>query len=176
MNYINDVFWHFGTPLFFVVLALSMWGLFGYDTPMNTPFVWAWRHLAIPILGIGWLYGLLQRKYFLRDRRVLKGHFWFSLIVCPPIILLFCGGITSLVNGSFPTTDTVTYRGSITKLYASGGRHKECQIVLTDHVAGELTLGVSPSEYSTLVIGQPYTRELRVGLLGIPFRIMRERP
>lgn len=176
MKTINDILWHFGTPLFFGVLVLSLWGIFSFDTPLNTPFLWAWRHLAFPVLGIGWFYGFFQRDYFLRSRRVSMGRFWFSLVVCPPLMLLLFGGITSLVNGSFPTGDTVTYRGPITKLYISGGRYKECQVVLIDQVAGEVTLGISPSEYSTLVVGRTYTADLRVGLLGIPFRSMRERP
>lgn len=175
MKPLNDILWYFGTPLFFIVVGLSVWGVFGFDTPKNAPFDWAWRFLALPVLGIGWLYGFLQRDYFLRDRRVPKGRFWFCMAACPPLMLLFLGGITSLVNGSFPTTESVSYRGPITKLYVSGGRHKECEVVLTDPVAGEITLGVSPSEYSSLAVGQTYSGDFRVGLLGIPFRSMRER-
>jgi hypothetical protein len=175
MKSINDILWNLGKPLFFVLIGLSLWGTAVFETPMNAPFVWTWRHLALPVLGIGWLYGVLQRDYFLKARQIKKGSFWFSLVVCPPLVLLFLGGVSSLVNGLFSTNDTVTYEGPITKLYISGGRHKECEVVLTDHSAGEITLGVSRTEYATLVLGQTYRRQMRIGLLGIPFRPMSER-
>jgi hypothetical protein len=98
------------------------------------------------------------------------------MAVFPLFALLACGGIVSLINGSLPTDQTVVYRGRITNLFMSGGRHKECQVTISDEATSqEVTLGVSRAEYSTLTVGQIYFRELRVGLVGIPFRPMKDR-
>lgn len=176
MKTVNDLIWLSGKYVFWAMMGLSLCGLFAFDTPFNEPFIWSWHHLALPVLVLGWLYGYSQRQYFLCHRQMKRGMFWFCMMSLPPLVLLFSGGIVSLVNGSLPSDRTVAYRGPIEQKFVSGGRYKECEIRLFDVATRKtVTLSVSSSEYSRLSVGQIYARSLRIGLLGIPFRPMRER-
>lgn len=172
---LNDLFWLTAKPLFWVIMGVGFWGILAFDEPFNASFIWVWRHLVIPGLALSWLYGWTQRFYFMQERRVSPGRFWFYVLAIPPIMLLMSAGGVALINGSFSTGETVVHEGPIKEMFQTGGRSPSWQVRLTDEKSGaEVTLRVSSGEYRTLKIGDAYRRRYRIGILGIPFRSRKE--
>ncbi|MGV3658680.1 MAG: hypothetical protein ACO1TE_00800 [Prosthecobacter sp.] len=177
LRWVNAVLWRAGTALFLGLGIVNMYGVLAIDMPYNAPYHWVGRWLAAPLLLGGWLYGWTQRRYFIGHRQVSRGRFFFCALVVPPMLLLFSGGPVSLVNAAFPTGETVRYEGPVTQLKVTGGRHKGHVVTLWDEKSqAEVRLETDMGTYGGLLASQReghtprFRRDMRIGLLGIPFR------
>lgn len=169
--------WRWHVPLFLLFAITSVYGTVMIETPFNAPFHWVGRWLSAPVLLGGWLYAWTQRWYFLEHRRVSLGRFLFCAVASPLILLLFSAGLASLLNASFSTDRTVRFEGLVTRLDALGGKHVSHVVTLQDEkTRQEVRLETDKTSYRSLQDRlregkKPrFQRDMRVGLLGIPFR------
>jgi len=172
MRILNDLVWYAGTPLFLVVMVTHVCGLVWFDMPTNSPFIWAWHWLTIPILAGVWSYALTQRDYFRRIRRVSRFRFWFATAASGPLLLLFSGGIVAILNCAYANGTPVSISGTIRELNMGRGRYGDFHIatIAERRTSSEVKLDISASEFAHLSVGQNYQRDMLLGRLGIPYR------
>jgi len=86
---------------------------------------------------------------------------------------LFSGPYASFVNILFGPHPLVIFRGQVTDKSVIRGRHSQDYVVtiLTDEENKRMKFKVSSTEFSELDLGSHFSRTMKVGCLGIPYRL-----
>lgn len=161
---------HHGNKLFVLFMLVSVAGLLFAETPFNAPFVWASKWLTAPVLIVIPTFVYLERVFLFR-RIKSRAKVYFVTLAMIPITILMSAGYVNFLNGCTLNPPTVVMEGPILekfKTYSKGGSAVELRI--KDQATGrEVTFTARSREDAALSVGDLYRREMKKGLLGIPF-------
>ena len=162
----------YGKYLFIGFVLIGLYFMTWIDTPYNAAFFWGFKYLSLPIVALfvsfvwyyhGELIAAAKRPSQVYVTTVVMCAFW----------VLFSGPYASFVNILFGPHPLVIFRGQVTDKSTVSGRHSRDYIVtiLTDDEKKLMKFKVSPNEYSELDLGSHFSRTMKIGCLGIPYRL-----
>ena len=144
----------------------ALYFLVKYETEFNAPFIWAFKHLTLPIS----LVILVIAIFFHRSCRELfgkTGFKWLAIILIP-ILTLLCGPYVSAVNAIFPPQREQLIKGTVFDKYHS--RYTSTIVIQRDDNRELVRFIVTGDNYKKLKKGDRFTRIYSVGCLGMRYR------
>ncbi len=162
----------YGKYLFIGFILIGLYFMTWIDTPYNAAFFWGFKYLSLPIVALivsfvwyyhGELTAAAKRPSQVYVTTVLMCAFW----------VLFSGPYVSFVNILFGPHPPVIFRGQVTDKTVVSGRHSQTHVVtiLTEDGNKPMRFTVSSAEYSELDVGSHFSRTMKIGCLGIPYRL-----
>ena len=167
----NRILQKYGNTLLIAFVISSVFGLLVADTPFNALFVWTGRHLALPIVVLVAAYTFLNRRELISLAGSRLKVYAFAAILTP-LFVLFSAGYVNLVNALGANRPVVLHHGTIHRKFETRGRSHGWHVEIFDEAIGRPeTFNVSEQTYESLRVGEHFSRTMRDGLLGIPYRI-----
>jgi len=144
----------------------ALYFLVKYETEFNTPVIWAFKNLTLPI----GLVMLVIAIFFHRSCRELLGKTgckWLAIILIP-ILTLLCGPYVSAVNAIFPPQREQLIKGTVFDKYHS--RFTSTIAIQRDDNRELVRFIAAGDNYKKLKKGDRFTRIYSVGCLGMRYR------
>lgn len=144
----------------------ALYFLVKYETEFNTPVIWAFKNLTLPI----GLVMLVIAIFFHRSCRELFGKTgckWLAIILIP-ILTLLCGPYVSAVNAIFPPQREQLIKGTVFDKYHS--RYTSTIVIQRDDNRELVRFIVAGDNYKKLKKEDRFTRIYSVGCLGMLYR------
>jgi hypothetical protein len=162
----------YGRYLFIGFLLIGLYFMTWIDTPYNAAFFWGFKYLSLPIVALVvsfvWYYHAELIAAAKRPSQVYVTTFIMCIFLAP-----FSGPYASFVNILFGSHPLVIFRGQVTNKSVVRGRHSHDYVVtiLTDEENKPMKFKVSSAEFSELDLGSHFSRTMKIGCLGIPYRL-----
>ncbi len=157
--------------VFVIMVLLSVAGILCAETPFNAPYKWAFKWLTLPICLTIVLFVYYEIEFIYRRVKGMIRVYFYTLVMMPVAVLL-SGGLVNLVNACAPNPQRVIMEGPIIRKFETrnkgGGRSFHLEIMDTNS-GKEMGFTIPIEEHTRLSIQDIYRREMKMGLLGIPF-------
>jgi len=163
---------NYGRYLFAGFLLGGLYFIKWIDTPFNASFVWGFRYLSLPIVALVASFVWYYHEVLFAAAKQRTAVYITAFIMCG-ILVLFSGPYASFVNILFGSHPLVIYRGQVTHKSVMRGRYSHDYVVtiLTDDENKPMKFKVSSTEFTELDLGSHFSRTMKIGCLGIPYRL-----
>ena len=162
----------YGKYLFIGFMLIGACFMTWIDTPYEAAFIWGFKYLSLPIVALVvsfvWYY---HSELITAAKR--PSQVYVTMVVMCVFLALFSGTYVSFVNILFGPHPLVVFRGQVTDKSVVSGRHSQTYVVtiLTDEEKKPMKFKVSSTEFSELDLGSHFSRTMKIGCLGIPYRL-----
>jgi hypothetical protein len=147
------------------VVATGFVPMFQYETEFNEPFLFVFRHFAIPVLLAFYIIPFVWRRW-------LPG---FKLLVVPAILglmfLLWVSPFFLWPNALLGAQRSETIEGQVVGRFVAGAKSRNYVIAIErEEQHDTVRLSVPKATFDTVLLGNDFRREMTRGSFGLLYR------
>jgi len=167
---LEEVIRRHGENLFLIFTLGALAPLFFYETEFNKPFIFSFKYLSAPVLGVFFYISLTKMPAWNQEIGRVKALAWTFL--CAAIFVLLSGGYVIAINALFGPQKNLIIEGVVSDLTVTrGSRGKSYHIAVEDSETHEIKkLVTTKREIELFRVGDHYAVTWKVGSLGILYK------